>query len=303
MLASWLAASVALQLGFGRLSESPDVTQHTTPPLTTPDLVLCPISINLREQGAATPPTAAGHVSLTLLNTQMRNLELLYVDGGGSEKRYWVVDARGNFTITTRPADTWRLRMKTGDLAAEITVGGSRVQLATIGECVPADREEGALAATALRVHPPSPPAFDECDPWAHLSGSEPSPGFHVLCVTKPESDDPGVVEVSVWTDGWSDGIRPSSRPTPSYTLRVPTLRLASESASESENGNSWLSSLGGGGGGGALHALASLVMARTPARGPKHPLPAFYSPRGSRLSSLQELLTLRGKEKPRIKF
>ena len=73
---------------------------------------------------------------LHVINEHMGNLELLYVSGD-TERRYWVIDARGDFKINTREGDVWYLRTKTGTLAAEITVGSDARQKLTIPRCLP----------------------------------------------------------------------------------------------------------------------------------------------------------------------
>ena len=53
----------------------------------------CPL--RLQGQGAARAHATQSYARLHVVNWQMGNLELLYVEPRGQEKRYWVIDARG----------------------------------------------------------------------------------------------------------------------------------------------------------------------------------------------------------------
>ena len=93
---------------------------------------VCPILLSGSSTGAR-----GGSVELHVINEHMGNLELLYV-AGSTERRYWVIDARGDFKISTRAGDLWYLRTKTGTLAAEITVGSDARQVLAASERRPA---------------------------------------------------------------------------------------------------------------------------------------------------------------------
>ena len=100
---------------------------------------VCPI----RLRGSSSGGARGGPVVLHVINEHMGNLELLYV-AGDTERRYWVIDARGDFKINTREGDVWYLRTKTGTLAAEITVGSDARQKLTIPRCLPEAQLEEA---------------------------------------------------------------------------------------------------------------------------------------------------------------
>ena len=104
---------------------------------------VCPIRLRGGSAGARRGP-----VELHVINEHMGNLELLYV-AGDTERRYWVIDARGDFRINTREGDVWYLRTKTGTLAAEITVGSdvSGIDFANtrVGHMVVSARSAGGI--------------------------------------------------------------------------------------------------------------------------------------------------------------
>ena len=229
---------------------------------------LCPIRIGSRRRRGS---SAAGHVHLTVANEQMGNLELLYYDGA-AEKRYWVVDARGTFDVATRAGDVWRLRMKSGELAAEITVGGGGVQRATIPHCLPPAQRAEAEAATAHDVAMPDAAQLQPCAPWQHLSTSEPSPGMHVVCIlaTAGAGSDGAVAWLAVYADGWTGSDASLAQPPPSHAVALPAPHADS------------------------VEAVARFVMQRlgVPRRGPRHQPPAAYLPSGTRIESVAELLS-----------
>ena len=205
---------------------------------------------------------------MIIQNEQMGNLELLYYDGR-TERRYWVVDARGSFRIGTRPGDQWRLRTKTNELAAELVVGADPRQEFVIPKCLPPSQLEEATAAIAYDVPPPSAALLEGCAPWQLLSASEPSPGMHVVCVLPPPDDAPvEAAQLAVFADGWTSGAPAASRPAPSHSFVLPPDT-------------------------GSVEAVAHAVMRRLQVmrRGPQHQQPALYLPSGARLSSVAEVL------------
>ena len=250
----WLALLLSMlrsnrAAAFGVLLSTDDAAEKTR------NLSLCPIRHGPTE---AVQPTEG--VTLTIDNSQNNNLELLFFDGR-EETRYWVVDARGSFTVGTRGGDTWRLRMKSGELAAELRVGPERVQRMTIPHCLPTVQEAEAVAAMKLDVPLPTSTELEQCAPWAHLSSSEPSPGMHVVCVMAPT--------LAVFADGWTGGAPSASRPLPSHAFALPATSADS------------------------IASIARVVMHRLQSarRGPLHNAPAFYLPTGERLESAEALL------------
>lgn len=207
-------------------------------------------------------------MELRVINEHMGNLELLYV-AGTTERRYWVVDARGDFKIGTRLGDRWYLRTKTGTLAAEITVGSDARQELVIPRCLPEAQLEEAAAATARDVPTPAVGLLEGCAPWSLLSSSEPSPGMHVVCVLPPPEHAPvEAAQLAVYADGWTEGAPQATRPPPSHSFVLPPGVASVEAV--------------------ALHVMQRLGVA---ARGPQHQPPAIYLPSGARLSSVAEVL------------
>lgn len=151
---------------------------------------LCPIRIEgtwrfSRRRTAAT-------TRMTLINQQMRNLELLWYDGR-SERRYWVVDARGRFEISTRAGDRWRLRMKSGELAAEISVGDSPEQRFVIPACLPPSQEAQARAAATHDVEPPTDDELQRREPTRPPSPTPPRSRSRSPSRSRSTSPSPGV--------------------------------------------------------------------------------------------------------------
>lgn len=233
------------------------------------DLALCPQPSHL---GSRVPPGARA-VSLTLKNQMMANLELLYTDEAGREKRYWVVDARGSFSVSTREGDVWRLRTKTRLLAAEIQVAqvdeAGLEQTVVIEPCLPREQEAEYREAMQHDVLSLLKPAnLAACNPWAQLSSSEPSPGGHVACVLlAPDADTETAFTLAVFPDGWTGGTPSTQKPMPTVHIRVPFALL---NASD----------------------VALLLMRRlgVPKRGPLHQLPAIFTATGKQLESVAEL-------------
>lgn len=230
---------------------------------------LCPI----RMAGERSANGHSGGVVLKVANQQMRNLELLWYNGR-TEKRYWVVDARGEFTISTRSGDRWRLRMKSGELAAEILVGDETQQLYSIPHCLPPSQQAEAELAATHDLTLPTAAELDRCAPWAHLSRIEPSPGMHVVCILphSPADATGGMHTLAVYADGWTGGgvaADGSQRPLPSHAFNLP------------RSGTS------------DVEAIAYFIMRRlhTPTRGPKHNAPALFLPSGERLHTVADVL------------
>eukprot|EP00964_Phaeocystis_antarctica_P037522 scaffold21430_cov48-Phaeocystis_antarctica.AAC.2 len=96
-----------IPVGFGGLQAGLPGRGNASAPLPA----VCPIRLSGGSAGAR-----GGSVELHIINEHMGNLELLYV-AGSTERRYWVIDARGDFKISTRAGDVWYLRTKTGTLA------------------------------------------------------------------------------------------------------------------------------------------------------------------------------------------
>lgn len=239
----------------------------------------CPIRLAPSHQPRA---PAARSVTMHVINDQMRNLELFYFDGS-TERRWWVIDARGVFDIGTRPGDMWRLRMKDGTLAAEITVGTDALQQVTVPECLPADRQAEAHQAEARAPDAPPPVAstLEACAPWDHLSASEPSPGCHVICAVPLAN---GTLHLAVWADGWTRGIPAASHPPPHHSFLVPPSFLPAAAIAAAPS--SRLAAKG-------LDELTQFLLARlrVPRRGPLHQPAAFFHPSGLRLRGLSSLL------------
>ena len=130
-----LALLSRIPVGFGGLQAG---LQGQSGNASAPLPAVCPIRLRGGSAGARRGP-----VELHVINEHMGNLELLYV-AGDTERRYWVIDARGDFRINTREGDVWYLRTKTGTLAAEITVGSDARQKLTIPRCLPEAQLEEA---------------------------------------------------------------------------------------------------------------------------------------------------------------
>ena len=73
--------------------------------------------------------------------------------------------------------------MKSGELAAELSIGGGRQQRYVVPHCLPPTQHAEAIAAAAHDVAPVPPSRLGGCFPWDHLSRTEPSPGMHVVCI------------------------------------------------------------------------------------------------------------------------
>ena len=155
--------------------------------------------------------------------------------------------------------------MTTGVVAAEVLVADQ--PSATIASCLPVEQSTSAMQAAAHDAPPPSAAELEHCDPWRLLSGSEPSPGMHVLCALPGDSGD---YRLAVFADGWAGGAAPASRPAPQVSLHV--------SAGEV----------------GGVKGMALLVMERlqVPTRGPRHNSPAIFTPLGAELHSAAEVRT-----------
>ena len=166
-----------IPVGFGGLQAGLPGRGNASAPLPA----VCPIRLSGGSAGAR-----GGSVELHIINEHMGNLELLYV-AGSTERRYWVIDARGDFKISTRAGDVWYLRTKTGTLAAEITVGSDARQELTIPRCLPEAQLEATAAATAHDVPTPAVGLLEACAPWSLLSASEPSPGVHAVYNPTPD--------------------------------------------------------------------------------------------------------------------
>ena len=164
-------------VGFGGLQAGLQGRGNTSAPLPA----VCPIRLSGSSAGAR-----GGSVELRVINEHMGNLELLYV-AGTTERRYWVIDARGDFKISTRAGDLWYLRTKMGTLAAQITVGSDARQELTIPRCLPEAQLEETAAATAHDVPTPAVGLLEGCAPWSLLSASEPSPGMRAVSSPTPE--------------------------------------------------------------------------------------------------------------------
>lgn len=256
-----LALLSRIPVGFGGLQAG---LQGQSGNASAPLPAVCPIRLRGGSAGARRGP-----VELHVINEHMGNLELLYV-AGDTERRYWVIDARGDFRINTREGDVWYLRTKTGTLAAEITVGSDARQKLTIPRCLPEAQLEEAAAASAHDVPTPAVGRLEGCAPWSLLSASEPSPGMHVVCVLPPPEHAPvEAAQLAVYADGWTEGAPQASRPPPSHSLMLPPGVATSVEAL-------------------ALHVMRRLGVA---ARGPAHQPPGIYLPSGARLSSVAEVL------------
>lgn len=207
----------------------------------------------------------SSEVNLEIINEQMRNLELLWVQPDGAEKRYWVIDAYGTFQTSTGKGDIWRLRMKTGDLAAEILVtASSGHQIHVVRPCLPEPQRAAVEYAERLDVElEGGADALAACDPWAQLSTREPVPGMHVACVLRPSARAPpgSHATLAVYAEAWTRHTRRSASVLPTAVLALPE-------AVETGEG------------------VARLVMDRLQVvrRGPLHQPPALFSPAGVRL-------------------
>ena len=168
-----------IPVGFGGL-QAGLLGRGSNASLPAPLPAVCPILLS----GSSTE-ARRGSVELHIINEHMGNLELLYV-AGSTERRYWVIDARGDFKISTRAGDLWYLRTKTGTLAAEITVGSDARQELTIPRCLPEAQLEETAAATAHDVPTPAVGLLEGCAPWSLLSASEPSPGTRAVSNPNP---------------------------------------------------------------------------------------------------------------------
>ena len=227
---------------------------------------ICPVLSPLCDNPRSCPPSCLSvpdpqsSVVMRVLNQQMGNLELLYVKNCGEEMRYWVIDSRGEFTFSTRVGDRWRLRMKSGALAFEISVGRGTNQVISVPPCLLPAQQHAAALAQRHDAPFPDAAALHECNPWKHLSISEPSPGLHIACVLPGDSH-----TLAVWADGWTGG--KTGQAAPSHSIFVPTeLTEASD--------------------------LALLVMERlqVPTRGRLHNSPAVYTSYAKRLRSAAEV-------------
>jgi len=268
LLALALAMLTPSAIAFGRLTTSDRASGHRATHDASADapslgVERCPVKL-----GGHAGPARQGGVSMTVANERGGNLELLYFDGA-SERRYWAIDARGEFSIGTRAGDRWRLRTKTGELAAEIEVGSEARQHYAVPHCL--DEIELAAAAESVAHDVAAPSATDllACSPWAHLSSSEPSPGMHVICPSYTDAPEGARARFDVFADGWTGGAARERRPPPSHSIAVP------------------------GQASGSVESLATLVMRRlaTPARGSLHQPPAFFTPLGVRLRSAEDVL------------
>ena len=269
---------------------------------------ICPIRIEGKTRGLH----GAGSAILKINNTQMRNLELLWYDGR-SEKRYWVIDARGSFEIQTRAGDRWRLRMKSGELAAEIRVGDATRQQYAIPPCLPPSQMDEAVAAAAYDVVPPLLDELEQCAPWGHLSETQPSPGMHVVCILNRSMPEGLQTELAVYADGWTGGVRTSrsssgggggggdgasgsavERAGPSHSFRLPNSTALLGGGGHSASKGWWAALLGGDSEVSDIEAIAYFIMRRlhTPSRGPQHNAPGVYLPSGRRLHTAAEVLS-----------
>ena len=149
-----------------------------------------------------TEATIAGRgkpCKFSVRNTQMDNVELLWVQDNGEERRFFIVDYNSTLSVSSYTGDRWRLRSRRGLLLKEFrtpSCAASASPEVLLSPCAPPTlgppRAPAAPAAVARRVF--SRERLRACGSEHVLSVDHPSPGMHLLCLAAlPSSSQQGV--------------------------------------------------------------------------------------------------------------